>query len=618
MITEPFTVAAVEFNPAFGELEPNIARAAAVAREAAQAGARLIVMPEAAVSGYIYRDRAQFEPFLDTVPGRATAALEDVTREFGCYVAIGIAEVDPDTTLAYNAGVLIGPDGYIGKYRKNGLNPTDQLWFAPGDTGYPVFHTELGRICMVICYDDTYWEPARLPAIKGADIIAYICASDRVLARPGVQAPGNHSTIAAVQQLCAWNGLAMVAADRNNLETNPLTGESVYYGGAASIWQATGERIAHSPCTDANVRADNPGQILYAQIDPALFDNPQKATLGWRRPELYGDLALFRSPTDARASTASHRVRAAAVQAQQVPGDRAACTDAVEQAVAPLAGQVDLVVLPAFSLTGPPASPGDAAALAEPADGPTQQAVAAMAHALSAHVVASHVERDDDALFHRAVLVGPDGAVIGAYRQAHLDPLRSGWATGGDDLPVFDTAIGRVGMLLCEDARFPEASAVLAARRADIIALPTWWDGSYGGPLHDAAGLFADQYPANTMCMWYAIAKTAQAYAVVANSVGGGAVGDSGIFTINPVDSAEPPVTAPSGQPGVARLDIATLGDPTWWMNQHRMLGGRRVDLAAPVAFPEGSEALARWREAPGYDTGAWARYRQGTAGGAG
>ncbi|MBL6633655.1 MAG: carbon-nitrogen hydrolase [Thermoleophilia bacterium] len=597
MTTEPFTVAAVEFNPVFGELEPNIARAAAVAREAASAGARLIVMPEAAVSGYIYRDRQQFEPFLDTVPGKATDAIAEVTREFGCHVAIGIAEVDPDTTLAYNAGVLIGPHGYIGKYRKNGLNPTDQLWFAPGDTGYPVFHTELGRICMVICYDDTYWEPARIPAITGADIIAYICASDRVLERPGVQAPGNHSTIAAVQQLSAWNGLAMVAADRNNLETNPLTGESVFYGGAASIWQATGERVAHAPCTDANTTAGNPGRILYAQIDPNLFDNPQKRTLQWRRPDLYGDLALFRSPTDARASTQAHRVRAAAVQVRQEPGQRTACAAAVQAAVDPLAGGVDLVVLPAFTFTGPPAHADAAVAHAEPAEGPSQAEACAIAERLGAHVVASHVERDGGDLFHRAVLVAPDGRVVGAYRQAHLDPVHSAWATAGDDLPVFDAAIGRIGLLLCEDARFPEAAAVLAVRRADIIAIPTWWDGSYGAPLHDAAGLFAHDYPANTMCMWYAIAKTAQAYTIVANAVGGGAIGDSGIFTINPVDSQEPPITAPSDEPGVARLAFSTLGDPGWWMNQHRMLGGRRVDYAAPVAFPPGSAALARLRE---------------------
>lgn len=96
------------------------------------------------------------------------------------------------------------------------------------------------------------------------------------------------------------------------------------------------------------------------------------------------------------------------------------------------------------------------------------------------------------------------------YRQTHLDPAAAAWATPGADLPVLDTAIGRVGMLLCEDVRFPEAAALLAVRRADLIAVPTQWDGSYGRPLHDAAGLFADQYPVNTMCLLYAVAKSTQ------------------------------------------------------------------------------------------------------------
>jgi len=98
---------------------------------------------------------------------------------------------------------------------------------------------------------------------------------------------------------------------------------------------------------------------------------------------------------------------------------------------------------------------------------------------------------------------------------------------------VFDTAIGRIGMLACEDVRFPEASGVLAMRRADLIAVPTRWQGTYGGWLHDAAGLFAHRYPANTMAHWYAVAKTSQAYTVVANAVGQGSQGSSGIFTID-------------------------------------------------------------------------------------
>ena len=262
-------------------------------------------MPEAAVSGYIYKDLDQFLPYMDTVPGKTTDALSAVAKQYHCYIAIGIAEIDRDTGLTYNTGALVGPQGFIGKYRKNGLNPSDVLWFVPGNTGYPVFETELGRITMIICYDDTYWEPARVAAVKGCDIIAYICSSDRVLPELGAEAAGKHSTIAAVQHQCAWNGLAMVAADRSNAESNPTTGISVTYGGSASIWQADGERIAHASSTDYDKTMSEKPTILYGMIDPARFENSQKASLARRRPALYKALAFYRAPTDTAATKQS-------------------------------------------------------------------------------------------------------------------------------------------------------------------------------------------------------------------------------------------------------------------------------------------------------------------------
>lgn len=606
-----FTVAAVEFNPELFEFDRNVERACAVIDEAASHGARLIVMPECALSGYIYRDLEQFLPYMDTVPGVGTAAIEALTRKHGCYVAIGIAEVDRATGLTYNTAALVGPDGYIGKYRKNGLNPSDIAWFTPGNTGYPVFDTELGGLCMIICYDDTYWEPARLPAIKGADLIAYVCASDRVVndLLDG-HAAGAHSTIAAVEQLSAWNGLAMVAADRNNTETNPTTGITVTYGGAASIWQATGERIAHAPATDVNNTPDNPGRILYAQIDPALYDNDQKATLRRRRPELYRDLAFYKAPTDPLASARGCDVQAVVVQYRIVPGDEAGNTERALAVVATIPDSASgrLVVLPAYTFTGVPVDEESARSCAESANGRTVQLLAEIAVRLRAHVVGSHVESSPDGLAHSVVLVSPKGTIVGTYRQTHVSPLAA-WCRPGDNLPVFDTEIGRIGLLACDDVRFPEASGVLAVRRADLIAVPSTWSGEYSGWLHDAGGLFAHRYPVNTNALWYAVAKTTQAYTIVANPVGETYQGSSGVFTINPVDSDEPPAVAPIDSECATALQVTTLGRPDWFMSQQRLVGGRRPDLAVPAMLPIDSAAFTRWRDAPGYDITGWSAY---------
>ena len=247
--------------------------------------------------------------------------------------------------------------------------------------------------------------------------------------------------------------------------------------------------------------------------------------------------------------------------------------------------------------------------MAESGVGRTVQVLTDFAARLGRFVVGSHVEHDGGELFHTAVLVRPDGTVAGTYRQTHLDPEYS-WASPGDELPVFDTAIGRIGMLLCQDVRFPEASGVLAVRRADLIAIPTHWDGSYGGPLQESEGLFAQGFPANTMCLWYAVAKTAQAYTVVANAVGGGAAGSSGVFTLNPVD-AQPPAVAAVDETGAVSLDVITRGNPDWWLDQQRLIGGRRADLVAPLTSPIDSAAFKRWRDSRGYDLSGYTAYLQ-------
>ena len=609
---QPFKVAAVQFNPEFMEFEKNIVGACAMVEEAAKNGAKLIVLPETAISGYIYRDLEQFLPYMDTVPGKTTNALAKVTASYDCYVAIGIAEVDPDTGLTYNAGALVGPKGYIGKYRKNGLNPSDILWFVPGNTGHPVFETELGRVTMIICYDDTYWEPARLSAVKGCDIIAYICCSDRVLPQLGIEASGNHSTIAAVQHQCAWNGLAMVASDRNNAETNPTTGITVTYGGAASIWQADGERIAHASSTDFTKTMANKGSIIYGMIDPNRFDNDQKKTLALRRPELYKDLAFFRAPTDGSATKSPSEVMARAVQyridANDFDGNLNRC-DGLIKKIQGQSAPSNLVVLPAYSFCGP-VSKDNVQAIAEKRLGKSTQAASDFAVRLKSHLVASFIESENGACFHTAVLLGPDGKLIGHYRQTHLDPSQNTFLTAGDDLPVYQTSIGKIGMLLNDDFRFPEASGVLALRRADLIAGPVSWSGQYGARLQDAVGLFDHPCASNTMIFWYAAAKTSQAFTVVANAVDNGCLGSSGIFTINPIDSLEIPQVASIDQEEVISLKFTTLGN-NYWMNQTKLVGGRRADLASPLVFPLNSKALQQWRTASGFDINAWAAYQQ-------
>lgn len=610
----PFKVAAVEFNPQLFEFRQNIPPICAIVEEAAKAGAKIIVLPETATSGYIYKDRRQFDPYLDTVPGETTDAIAKLTKKYGCYVTVGIAEIDRATGLAYNTGALIGPDGYVGKYRKVGLNPDDQLWFTIGNVGYPVFDTKYGKLAMEICYDDTYWEVARTAAVKGAQIMCFMSSSDRALpGKPG--SAGNHSTISAVQEINSWNGVALIATDRNNSETNPTTGLTVYYGGIAAIWSPTGKKLAQAPGTTPDVSATAPPRIIYATIDPAEFQNPVKESFAERRPDIYTALSFYRSPTDPKASSQRHDVNAQIVQYTPVAGDRDANYNKITGLLGNSAWGKDagrLIVLPEYSLTAPPKDASEAQTYAETLDGKGIQMMAGLANQSNAHLVFGTILKEGEKLYPTSVLLGPDGKVIGTYRKTHLDAGEKEWAKAGDSFPVYDTAIGRVGMLLGGEVRFPEASGILSVHRADIIAIPSSWSGQYGGYLDVSPALFAERYPENTMKFWYSIAKTAQAYTLAANYVGSGYQGSSGLFTLNPVDADDPAIVASPDKEEALSVNFTTLADPDWWMSQQKLITGRRVDLCAPLTFSTGSEAFKKWQSTPGFDLSIWMPFLQG------
>lgn len=137
-----------------------------------------------------------------------------------------------------------------------------------------------------------------------------------------------------------------------------------------------------------------------------------------------------------------------------------------------------LTVFPECAVTGYNfATLDDARAIAEPLDGPSLAALAQSCRAEGVHCIVGTLRLGDGgAVYNTAVLIGP-GGVIGAYDKAHL-PLCGvdKYAAHGDTgFRVFDTPLGRIGMLICYDLRFPEAARALALRGADIIALPTNW-----------------------------------------------------------------------------------------------------------------------------------------------
>jgi len=111
--------------------------------------------------------------------------------------------------------------------------------------------------------------------------------------------------------------------------------------------------------------------------------------------------------------------------------------------------------------------------IAEPLPGPPTTWLSALAALHQVHLVAGVLERAADKVYSAAVILAPDGALIGAYRRQHAYSLERHFLDNGHHCPVFDTDVGRIGLLLGYDINFPEAARLLFEQRVEILVCPT-------------------------------------------------------------------------------------------------------------------------------------------------
>jgi predicted amidohydrolase len=140
------------------------------------------------------------------------------------------------------------------------------------------------------------------------------------------------------------------------------------------------------------------------------------------------------------------------------------------------AAGAQLLVLPECAIPGYVfESVEEALPYAEEIPGPSTLALGTACAGLGVHVVCGLLERHGEGVRNAAVLVGPDG-LVGAYRKTHLPYLGiDRFVTPGDELVVLDTPLGRIGIEICYDLRFPEVTRSLALAGADLVVLPTNW-----------------------------------------------------------------------------------------------------------------------------------------------
>jgi predicted amidohydrolase len=163
----------VQTAPAFGEAEPNLARAGAMVR--AVAAFDVLVLPELFSTGYLFRDRAEAMAAARATAEPTLAALAAWARERGGWIAAGFAE--PDGDRVFNSAALVGPDGTTRIYRKIHLFDRETGIFDPGDRPFAAWDVPLRsgtvRVGMMVCFDWIFPESMRSLCLDGAELILH-------------------------------------------------------------------------------------------------------------------------------------------------------------------------------------------------------------------------------------------------------------------------------------------------------------------------------------------------------------------------------------------------------------------------------------------------------------
>lgn len=258
---------------ATADLADNLERGLAAVETAAEAGADLIVYPELAFTPFYPQHRAQADvlDLAESIPGPTTEAFCEAARRRGVVVVLNLYERAGD--VAYDTSPVIDADGTVlGCTRMMHITDYEgyyeQGYYAPGDTGAPVYDTAAGRLGVAICYDRHYPEYLRALALAGADLVVIPQAGS-----VGEWPDGLFEAelrVASLQQ-----GYFMALANRVGAE------EVLDFAGGSFITDPFGQVVARAP--------EGEDAILYADLDLRQCEDApaRRLFLQHRRPEMY-------------------------------------------------------------------------------------------------------------------------------------------------------------------------------------------------------------------------------------------------------------------------------------------------------------------------------------------
>ncbi len=261
-------------QPATADLDGNLARGLAAFDRAADAGADLVAFAELAFSPFWPQRHATPDllAHAEPVPGPTVEAFQARCAARGVVAVLNLFERDGDTT--YDTSPVIDADGtLLGRTRMAHITEYEafheQGYYAPGDTGLPVYDTAAGRVGVAICYDRHYPEVMRALALDGADVV--------VVPQAGAVGEWPDGLYQAEMQVAAFqNGYFTALANRVGPE------ERLTFAGESFVCAPDGRVVA---------QAGGGEELLLADVDLAEVarSHARRLFLKHRRPGLYAD-----------------------------------------------------------------------------------------------------------------------------------------------------------------------------------------------------------------------------------------------------------------------------------------------------------------------------------------
>lgn len=216
-----------------GDSAANKTKAVNGIRSAASKGANIVCLQELFTSLY-FCDKEDYAPFAlaESIPGPSTNTLQPLAKELSVVIIASLFEKRAEG-IYHNTAAVIDADGsYLGKYRKMHIpdDPSyyEKFYFTPGDLGFKSFHTQFGKLGILICWDQWYPEAARLTALSGAEILFYPTAIGWAAGEDPAVNTIQHNAWETIQRAHAVaNGIPVVAVNRVGQE-----GNQIFWGGS--------------------------------------------------------------------------------------------------------------------------------------------------------------------------------------------------------------------------------------------------------------------------------------------------------------------------------------------------------------------------------------------------